>query len=146
MASYQGVVQCNKPAEAVFAYLAAFEHTSEWDPACSRAERTTTGELTTGSAFKLRFKAGGPVEMTLHYEIVEYAPPGRVRLRGGNGLLVSDDTITVEPTAGGSRVSYAALIALKGPGALLDPLLALGFARVGDRSRDGLAQRLARPI
>lgn len=148
MPSYTGVVDADdKSPDAVFAYLAAFEHTSEWDPACERAERVTPGEPALGSQFKLVFKPAGPVPLTLEYEIVEFDDAARrIVLRGGNTQMHSEDIITVEQLNGGCRVTYEAEIGLNGPGKLLDPLVGLGFDRAGRAAQDGLRARLARPL
>jgi len=146
MPSYTGVVECEHPAAAVFAFLAAFEHTAEWDPSCDRAQRTTTGEPTLGSRFDLVFKLIGPIETTLTYEIVALNSPLRVTLRGGNAQLHSEDTIGVEANDRGSRVTYHAEIGLNGPGKVLDPLIGLGFQRAGQQAERGLRERLSRPL
>jgi hypothetical protein len=59
------------------------------------------------------------------------------------GPFTSLDTITVEPAPdGGSRVTYDAVLELRGPLRLADPLLARGFAQVGDRAAAGLRRHL----
>jgi hypothetical protein len=57
--------------------------------------------------------------------------------------VVSLDRITFEMTAGGTRVTYDADLALKGLLRIADPLLALAFNRVGDRALAGLRRTLA---
>ena len=64
-------------------------------------------------------------------------------LRGENATVVSLDTMSFsESSAGGTRVTYDAELALKGPLRVLDPLLGLAFKRVGDRAANGLRATL----
>ena len=78
----------------------------------------------------------------LTYRIVEFEPDRAVTLRGENATVVSLDRITCEPSDGGTRVTYDADLALKGPLRIADPLLGLAFDRVGDRALEGLRETL----
>ena len=78
----------------------------------------------------------------LTYRIVEFEPGEAVTLRGENATVVSLDRITFEPSDGGTRVTYDADLALKGPLRIADPLLGLAFDRVGDRALEGLRDTL----
>ena len=78
----------------------------------------------------------------LTYRIVEFEPGKAVTLRGENATVVSLDRITFEPSDGGTRVTYDADLALKGPLRIADPLLGLAFDRVGDRALEGLRETL----
>jgi len=50
------------------------------------------------------------------------------------------------PTAdGGTRMTYDARLAFKGPLRLIDPVLAVVFRRIGDRALEGLQATLASP-
>lgn len=69
--------------------------------------------------------------------------PNAVTFRGENSSVVSLDRITFEPSHGGTRITYDAELALKGPFKLFDPLLALAFKRVGDRALAGMRETLA---
>jgi hypothetical protein len=146
MASYTGTVDCEHSPSEVFAYLLAFEHTAEWDPSCDRARRLTVGEPGIGSRFELIFKPARSLEFKLDYGVISLDAPRRVTLRSATDLLQSEDTITVQAAGTGSRVTYHAKISLNGPGRLLDPLLALGLRRAGQKAEQGLAQRLRQPL
>jgi hypothetical protein len=78
----------------------------------------------------------------LTYRIVEFAPGMAVTLRGENATVVSLDRITFEPSPGGTRVTYDADIALKGPLRIADPVLGLAFDRIGNRAVEGLREAL----
>ena len=74
----------------------------------------------------------------LTYRIVEYDPPHAVTFRGESSTVVSLDRITFESSEQGTRITYDADLALKGPFKLADPLLGVAFKRVGDRALAGL--------
>lgn len=63
--------------------------------------------------------------------------------RGENATVSSNDRITFETVGNGTRITYDAELALKGPLRIADPLLRLAFKRVGDRALAGLTERLA---
>ncbi len=61
--------------------------------------------------------------------------------------VVSRDEITVAELAdGGTAVTYAADLRMRGPLRVLDPVLRILFTRIGVNARDGLATKLARPL
>ena len=141
MARYKATVDTPRPPDDAFAYLSDFSTTAEWDPGVVEAERLGNAPVAAGSEFRLvadflRRKT------TLTYRIVEYDPPSAVTFRGENSSVVSLDRITFEPWDGGTRITYDANLALKGPLGLADPLLALAFKRVGDRALAGMRETL----
>jgi len=67
-----------------------------------------------------------------------------VVLRAENAVVRSTDVIAVESApGGGSTVTYEATLTMKGPSALLSPLVALAFRRIGHRAAAGLRAALA---
>jgi len=137
MAHYHAVVATRKSPEEVFAYLSDFSTTAEWDPGVHEAERLDEGEIGEGSAFRVVADFLGRKEK-IEYRIIEFDPPTVVTLRGENATAVSLDRITCEPFGGGARISYHADLTMKGLLKFADPLLALLFARIGDRALAGL--------
>jgi hypothetical protein len=88
--------------------------------------------------------------MTLRYDIVSYTAPTALTAFAETGLLSSRDTITVAPDGAGSIVTYDAVLKLKGPLGLADPLLRRSFDKIGDRAAAGLVavlsgERVAEP-
>jgi carbon monoxide dehydrogenase subunit G len=141
MARYKASVDTPRPPGEVFAYLSDFSTTAEWDPGVVEAEQLGDEPVAEGSEFRLvaDFLRRNT---TLTYRIVEYDPPSAVTFRGENSSVVSLDRITFEPWDGGTRITYDADLALKGPVKLADPLLALAFKRVGDRALAGMRETL----
>jgi uncharacterized protein YndB with AHSA1/START domain len=144
MPEYAATVETPKSPADAFAYMAEFSHTSEWDPNCERAERTTEGELGVGSRFELEFSGVAGQTMQLQYEITEYDAPRKVVLTGGNDSLKSVDTIEVEPSGDGAAVTYTAQLSLTGIKQLATPILAMGLQKAGSDARKGLEEKLGR--
>jgi carbon monoxide dehydrogenase subunit G len=142
MARYRAALDTPRERDDVFAYISDFSTTQEWDPGVVEAERlndTTVGE---GTEFRLLSEFLGR-KTALTYRIVEYDPPHAVTFRGENASVISNDRITFEAVGEGTRITYDAELALKGPLRLADPLLGLAFNRVGDRALAGLKHKLA---
>jgi len=142
MAHYRATIDTPRAREEVFAYLSDFSSTQEWDPGIVEAERLGDAAVGEGTEFRLLASFLGRTT-PLTYRIVEFQPPDAVTLLGENATVVSRDRITFEPLAQGTRITYDADLALKGPLKLADPLLRLAFGRVGDRALAGLRRTLA---
>ncbi len=143
MARYRGTVISNRSAEETFDYMAEFSNASEWDPGVRGAERLDDGAVGLGSAFRLDVTVGGR-STPLDYRVVEFDRPHQVVVLGENGLVRSEDTITVVPRpGGGSILTYDAELRLQGVLAPLDAVLALPFRRIGDRGLGGLRNVLS---
>ena len=143
MAAYRGTVECSRPAEAAFAYMANFANVCEWDPTVAEARPLQDGEPALGSRFFVRVHWLGR-DLPLTYEITEFEPPRRLVLRAENASSVSEDTVEVEAQGEQSRLTYDARVDLKGPARLLDPLLGLAFRRLGGNAAAGLSRELGR--
>jgi carbon monoxide dehydrogenase subunit G len=142
MAHYRASIDTQQSREDVFAYLSDFSTSREWDPGVVEAERLHGQAVDEGSEFRLvAVFLGRKNELT--YRIVEYDPPRAVTFLGENATVISRDRITFETTAAGTRITYDADLAVKGPFRIADPLLRLVFNRVGDRALDGLRRTLA---
>lgn len=145
MATYSATVTSPRSPEDVFAYLADFRTVAEWDPSINSSTLLTPGEpRTVGARFKVVQGSSIGSDVELEYEIQSVDAPRQVVLRGENDSLISIDTITVEPAdGGGCAVTYDAEIELKGARKVADPLMQLGLKRLGNKAKDGLAEKLA---
>lgn len=141
MAKANGTVSSPLDSATVFARLADFSTTAQWDPGVVSAERLSEGPVELGARFSVTASFMGS-KSRLVYEITEFEPGRRVVLRGENARVVSVDVITVEPEGTGSKVTYDADLTLKGPLKLADPLLAIAFGRIADKALEGLASWL----
>ncbi len=141
MADYRAVVTTEWPIEVAFEYLARFDNVAEWDPGVSEARSLSPRAPAQGAKFEVMASFLGR-SVPLVYETLELSAPNRVVLRAETSTVTSLDTLTFTRRDGETEVVYDAELSLKGPLKLVDPLLSLAFGRLGDRARDGLAQRL----
>lgn len=142
MPEYRTTIDVKADPEMAFALLADFSNAAAWDPATLAARRIDgDGPVGVGSRFELDMKILGR-ENAIEYEITEIEAPRRVVLRGENSGSVAIDEITVEPHAGGSRVTYEAVVSMKGAYKLSAPLFAPVFKRMGDGARDRMREWL----
>ena len=141
MARYHATVETERSPQEVFAYLSDFSTTKEWDPGVREAARIgrRTGQ---GAEFALVATFLGR-DTQLTYTVIEYDPPRAVTFLADNASVVSRDRITFEPVGTGTRVSYDAVLTLKGLMRVADPLLAIAFKRVGDRALEGMTRALS---
>jgi len=147
VAHYRASIDTSWPPEAAFDYLSDFSTSAEWDPGVLEANRVgeATGAVAIGADFRLVAEFLGRAS-ELIYRVVELERPRVVTFHAENATVVSHDRITFESTsAGGTRVTYDAVLTLKGAMRLGDPLLAIAFRRVGDRALKGLGAILAGP-
>lgn len=143
MANYTATVSSPRPADEVFAYLADFRSVAEWDPSITESTHINGDDpVKVGAMFRV-VTSTKTKDVVLEYTTEELERPRRILLRGENDTMISTDTITVEDRAdGGCDVTYDAEIELKGARKVADPLLSLGFGRLGDKARDGLEAKL----
>ena len=134
-------VETTLPIEDVFAYVADFANSREWDPGVAAAERLDGGPVGLGSHFRLGVRLG-PRVAPMEYRISVFEPPTRVVLVGsGSGVSAVDD-IRFERVAAGTRVDYTADIRLEGARRLIQPFLGRAFASIGRNAADGMQRTL----
>lgn len=143
MAHYRATVETELAPADAFAYLSDFANAEEWDPGTVHTQRLDVGPVALGSQVRLRARFLGR-ESELVYAVVELREHELVRLRGENAAVVSEDVMTFAPTGSGTRITYDATLRVKGPLAIVDPLLGLAFRRMGDAALHQLRETLAR--
>jgi hypothetical protein len=79
----------------------------------------------------------------LVYEIIEFDPPYRLVLSGGDSSLRSVDEMTFAERHGATRVTYEAKLELVGIRRFADPVLDVLMQRVGRLAVRGLRERLS---
>jgi len=140
---YTREIEVPTPPEETFAYLSDFSTTAEWDPGIAEARRLTPEPTALGSRFELISTFGGN-RQRFEYVVTEFEDGKRIALHGDGQQAVTDDFITVAPTANGTRIGYEADIRLKGVRRIAEPFLRSTFTRMCDDAMDGLAARLSR--
>ncbi len=145
MARYEATVTSPEAREAVFEFLSDFRSAAEWDPGVRSARLLGGAAGDPGAEYELvaRF-LGREVPLTYRAEVVD--PPSRLLLVAETRTVVSRDEITFADADGGTAVTYAADLRLRGALRLLDPLLGVLFTRIGERARAGMAARLIGPL
>lgn len=116
------------PPAAVHAYVSDFKNLPRWDPTIKRVDQLTPGPVGEGTRYVVVVSFLGS-ESTLDYTIKEFRPPTGATLVGVSASTVATDTITIVPTATGSRLTWEAQITLSWPARILDPVFKLLFAR-----------------
>lgn len=131
----------NRPAQEVFAYLADFSNTAEWDPGVAEATQTSDGPVGLGSTFDLvALFRGRRVPVT--YEVTVFEPPSRVVLVGRNPRFTGTDDIGVTAEGDGARVSWNAQFEMQGLFKLAQPFLGGVFEKLSQEAMDGLQETL----
>lgn len=130
------------PPAAVHAYVSDFKNLPRWDPTIKRVEQITPGPVGTGTRYLVVLSFLG-AESQMDYGVREFQPPTRAVLTGVAANAVATDTITIEPTPAGSRLTWQAEITLAWPARLLDPLLKLFFSRDVAKAMANLERELA---
>jgi carbon monoxide dehydrogenase subunit G len=129
----------------VFAYVADFANSEEWDPGVARTERLTEGAVGVGSRYRVMVRFFGRTA-PMEYEITEYDPPRRVVLTGTGSTVEAVDDIRFEAAGDESTVvHYTADIRLTGMAALIQPFLGSAFVRIGKKAMAGLERTLGTP-
>jgi uncharacterized protein YndB with AHSA1/START domain len=104
MINIEGSVWIDRPAEAVFSFVSDVRNDPQWHTDVLEAEYDVPGPLTTGTAFRVRFKPFmGQSEGT--GIITAYEPPHRVVVTARMGKFEPVTTLTVKPDGGGSRIT-----------------------------------------
>ena len=141
MAIYEATIPSAWPADETFEYLAKFSNSQEWDPGVLSGEPLDAGPVQVGSRFRLIVPFLGR-QLPLTYVVSEFSRrERRVVLDATSAVLRARDVITVLAAAADGQVtavSYRAVVTLRGPLRLADPILTRGFGKVGDRAASGL--------
>jgi hypothetical protein len=142
MPRYQTTIRTPWSTDRAFDYLSDLEHFAEWDPGVRHATRIDGAPGAPGSRYAVTVKGPGR-SLTLRYEITSAERPHRVEIRAESPTLVSVDVMTfADRDDSGCDVSYDARLDLRGLLRAANPLLALGFRRIGDRAAAGLRRAL----
>lgn len=142
MITMQRELTTDAPPGAVFAYLADFTTTEQWDPGTVRTVRVSgDGGVGTRYANTSRF-AGRTSDLT--YVVTGLVPGRSIELRGHNDAVLAHDTIEVSDHPRGCLVTYRVRFAFRGWLRWIEPLLRPAVANLLDKGAHGLRRELAR--
>lgn len=140
--SLERTVHVDKPIDRVYAYLADFTHTEEWDAGTVRTTLVSgDGGVGTTYANTSRF-LGRETELT--YVVTGLEPEHTIALRGENKTVVAHDTMRLSGDGQRTAVTYTAEFEFRGVAKYLEPLLKLPMKRFGDEAEDSLRNALQR--
>jgi dehydrogenase/reductase SDR family protein 12 len=136
------VIEVEREAHEVFAYVANFASCEEWDATAISARITKPGPISKGTEFEV--VCALPVgSVTLIYTIVELEQDRLIKLLGVGRFFDVEDTITLSPTVNGTQLDYRAVFSFKGVvDSFVGPMEA-GLRRMGAASvQQGLKRAL----
>ncbi|NCG18179.1 MAG: polyketide cyclase [Rhodobacterales bacterium] len=141
MTTIREVRETDRPIDEVFAYVADFSSTAEWDPGVARARRIDDGPVGPGARYAVdAMFLGRTIPMV--YRIVDFEPPHRVVLEGLGNTSTARDDVRFETVGGRTRITWTLDLQLLGPSRLATPLLRFFLSRLGRKALDGLEHRL----
>lgn len=143
MITLRYTIEVDKPIDRVFAYLADFTTTTEWDPGTvTTTRRSGDGGVGTEYANTSAF-LGRQTHLT--YRVVDLVPNEMIRLTADDNKSVKPvDTIEFSGDEQHTTVVYTAQFEFKGPAKLAEPLMRLPLARLGKNGERGMHEALER--
>jgi hypothetical protein len=144
VANYRGTVLTPRSQADAWRYLADLRSTQEWDPSVENVRLTSGEPGEVGSRYELEVEFLSR-RLTLPSETVVSEPPDRVVFRAETSSVVVLDEATMSADGAGSAVTWNATLTLKGLRKALEPLLRIGFSRIGRQAEEGLREKLAHP-
>lgn len=93
------------PPSAVFDLLADMAELDRWNPNVRDSRRTGGDRLEPGSHYESTI-VRGPLRMTARSELITVEPNRRVQYEGSIALFWSVDSIAIEPSGEGTRITF----------------------------------------
>ncbi len=140
MPSVERTITVQQPIDRVWAYLSDFTTTEEWDPPTVSTERTS-GAGGVGTTYHNVSRILG-TEQEVDYVVTDYVEGSRLQLAGDAGSIKLLDTITLESTPDGTRVTYHAEFTPEGAAKLAEPLMPAALKILADRVASSLQEKL----
>ncbi len=103
MTTNEHAIVIGAPADEVFAWVSDLDGWHRWRPSAGQLERTTPGPVGVGTTWQ----ASGRVldqDITVTVEVTAYEPNVRLGLTV-SGSIEAEQTFTVEPATGGTRLA-----------------------------------------
>ena len=144
MPRFETTIEVAAPLEAAFRYVADFGNAAEWDPGIQMSRRVNniSGGVDTVYEVIALFR-GKPV--SFRYRVAEYEENRRIRLVGEGTKARSVDTIEFERAGEGTRITYAAVLTMKGIYRVAEPFLGGTFDELGTKALASLKAKLDAP-
>lgn len=133
MITVERTVEVACPVATVFAYLADFTTTTEWDPGTVRTTRTDSGPLGVGARFHNVSRFRGR-QTELDYRCMVHEPDTHLVFTGENRTVTATDDLTLRPSGSATVITYQARFVFKGLARLAEPVLRRGFEPIADET------------
>lgn len=141
MITMQRQLIADSPPDVVFAYLADFTTTEQWDAGTIRTVRVC-GDGGVGTRYDNTSRFVGKTTH-LAYVVTDFQPDRSIRLRGENASVITQDTIAVAAREHGCLVTYRVDFDFRGWLSWLEPLLRPAVANLLDKGEQGIRRELA---
>ncbi len=141
MRTYRRTVVAEASPDQVWAYLADFTTTNDWDPRAHRTRRLS-GDGDVGTEYETHVRFLGR-ETRMLYKTTRLEPHRRIEWVGHNGTVRACDVIEVWPHPEGTVVDYTTSYAYRHLPWLMDRLMSRPIDRLCDEAQVGLARTLS---
>ena len=145
MAHFTTTIETRARPDQVFAYLADFSNTAQWDPTVVRARALDPNPIGEGSRFEVVLSLAGR-ELPFEYALTHFDRDRELVFTSSTVHFRSVDTIRIDATGARCRVRYDADLRPLGTLYLFDLPIHLVFQFSGARSARGLERALAKQV
>lgn len=142
MITMQRGLSTDAAPEVVFAYLADFTTTEQWDPGTIRTVRVC-GDGGVGTRYENTSRFVGRISK-LSYVVTALRPGQSIELRGDNDSVIAHDTISVTAQGRGCLIVYQVKFVFLGWLRWIEPLLRPAVGNLLDNGIRGLRRELVR--
>ena len=118
---FVNTITINREPAAVFSYLAEFENVPQWNYAIAKTQKVTDGPVQVGARYRQLRTV--PARSEECFEVVEYEPDRRLRIRGQLGPLSGEISYVLQRVGDTTVLTNAADIHARGPLSIVDPVL-----------------------
>jgi hypothetical protein len=136
----QRAVVVQPSVETVYAYLADFANSVEWDAATVRCTMLQ-GDGGVGTTYAHTSSFIG-LQTELTYEVLELQHDHLIVLRGENSTVTATDHMLIQPVDRGTEVLYTAEFEFKGPAQFFEVILRFPLEKLADDAERSLSSAL----
>jgi uncharacterized membrane protein len=123
MAKIEGSIEIKRPVDQVFAYVTDMKNLSNWVPEMQEIQHTSPGPMGIGTTMKGVYKMMGQ-RMAWTAKVTDYEPNKKWGESISSGSMLSEELLTFDPVAGGTKFTLVYDMKVGGFLKLLEPLMA----------------------
>ncbi|MFX0575902.1 SRPBCC family protein [Nocardia nepalensis] len=121
MAIFENTLTIDRPIAEVFTYLAEFENIPRWNYAITETRKTSVGPVGVGTTYLQTRSIPQPA--VEEFEVTEFQPTRRLRIRGRLGPFPAVVSYDLEPAPSGTRLRNTIELGFHGPMRLTSPVV-----------------------